>query len=412
MDQIIRLPSLTSYQQQIVDALNDNKITTILLKKGRQCGGSFLNKVLCTKWLLEPNIKIMYVTPTNKLARNFYDEMVKRFPNKFIQQKNGTDLYIKSTLNSELQFFSSESGNSIRGFQCDYMLLDEAAYINTELYQDVLLGCMFVRGKKLIMTSTPAGESGFFWSTYIDKTVNDNPNIFVVETNINENPFVSEEKKNDIKLMVSQKTYNQEYLALFLKNGNGLFEYSKSLIPEVLEKTNNYKCVAGIDLGKKDKTVMSILNLAGNMVGLFEWSDMSYTTMIDELLIKLKEYNVEKVVIEKNSIGDVVIDMMANKIHNGCEIIDFFTSNKSKNEIMEELMVAFEQNKIKIFNNKKLLNQLDGMSVEFNEKTRLQSFLNKRTSDGHSDYVMALAFSNRAFNELTNKSNYQIKFIR
>lgn len=63
---------------------------------------------------------------------------------------------------------------------------------------------------------------------------------------------------------------------------------------------------------------------------------------------------------------------------------------------MESLMLSFETCKILMLNNDKLKHQLDSMGVEYNHKTRTTTYVNKRDTSGHSDYVMSLAFAKQS----------------
>lgn len=409
----VTLPKLMSYQKEIVSHIDNPNVKILVFKKSRQIGGSFLNKLLCIKWLLQKGEKIAYITPTLKLAKDFYNELTLKIPYQLVSKCNGAELKVTSITNSTLQFFSAESDAAIRGFQFTYMIIDEAAFQTDKVYYEILRATMLVRGKTILMCSTPNGEAGFFYDNYVEGKINNNPAVKVIEANIFDNPFISDEDKLLIQNTTPVRVWRQEYLAEFLSNGSGIFDYKNSLLNYTDELTDEKHTltVAGLDLGKQDRTVLTILNKAGRMINVFEWSNMSYIMIIDNIIKAINKYSVKSIVVESNSVGDAVIDMMKEKMPRSCKLDDFYTSNKSKNDIMESLMLSFESGKILILNNDKLKHQLDSMGVEYNHKTRTTSYVNKRDASGHSDYVMSLAFANKALEDLNHTGKYVYRMI-
>ena len=376
-------------------------------------------KCIVTKWLLSGgnggNEYIGYITPTSKLGRNFFVELIKYIPPEFIKHKDKTDMKITSINGNQLQFFSAESENAVRGFQFSRLIIDEASYQTDEFFYDILLGTIAVRCLTVLMVSTPKGSNGFFYKHYIDGTINSeqNPHIKVVETSINENIYISDDNKEIIKNSVPKRVWEQEYLGMFLENGNGIFDYKDCLVDpnsfgnEVSQKD----CIAGLDLGKRDRTVLTVFNKQKHMVGQWEWSNIPYTTQLEYILVKLKLYGVKTIVIESNSIGDTFIDMFKLKVSGAIKVLDFYTSNSSKNELIENLMLEFETKQIKIFKSEKLEHQLDSFGVEYNHKTRTLTYVNQRDSTGHSDYLMSLALCVWGLKTINRVGHYSYKLI-
>jgi len=53
-----------------------------------------LCKVLCTKWLLEPNKEIGYLTPALKLSKKFFNDLTSVIPESLLVKSNASDLVI------------------------------------------------------------------------------------------------------------------------------------------------------------------------------------------------------------------------------------------------------------------------------------------------------------------------------
>ena len=72
---------------------------------------------------------------------------------------------------------------------------------------------------------------------------------------------------------------------------------------------------------------------------------------------------IKQIQIERNSIGSVYLSMLKRKI-NAALIKEFETTNESKRRIIEQLVEAFLQGKIKIVNDPRLVKQLQNYAAE------------------------------------------------
>lgn len=135
-----------------------------VLSIGRQFGKSLLavNQVLY--WFFNvPNCKIGWVSPIYKQSKKVFKDIENAFaenPHVF-KSKNGTELTFSSHKNSSIEFFSAERYDNIRGFTFDYLVCDEFAFMDNEAWTEVLRATVLVRGKKVLLISTPKGKNHF-----------------------------------------------------------------------------------------------------------------------------------------------------------------------------------------------------------------------------------------------------------
>ena len=76
---------------------------------------------------------------------------------------------------------------------------------------------------------------------------------------------------------------------------------------------------------------------------------------------------------ELNSLGTPLTDFLKNRSQLSAikdKFIGFNTTNQSKNAIVQNLQIAFENNEINILDDAKQLNELATYSAEYNPKTR------------------------------------------
>lgn len=398
---IINLPKPLNYQQDIIDMLEQPDIKFVIFLKSRQSGGSFLNKMLVTKWALEnKNVKIGYITPTLKLSKRFFKELsISLKP--FISNENRTDLIFDFKTGSDLQFFSGESKDAIRGFQFDYVILDEAAFMNTETINLIISPTWMIIGKKVVLCSTPNGNAGFFFDS-CQLAVNKEPGFGIKQINIYDNPFISKNEIESKKKQIPERVWRQEYMGEFIDGSGTVFTNYRNCI----SKTNIIKNItyyAAIDWAKEnDYTVVTIINEMKQVVEIYRINKIEYTQQVKLIANKLRQYNVKQVISEENNIGTVVNELLRRE-WNG--IIQKITLNNTlKRQIIEDLCVAFENMDIEIPDHEALLSELQSFTCNYNPSTQLVKY--EAPSGLHDDCVISLAYAYYAVQHKMTANSY------
>ena len=125
--------------------------------------------------------------------------------------------------------------------------------------------------------------------------------------------------------------------------------------------------------------------------------------LIGEFLWKVRKK--KKVVVEVNSMGATYVNLLKNKISSlgiRCQVIEFFTTNDSKREIIENLQVNCLNGTIQLLKNNKLLLQ---MVSYMSEKTPTGKITYNASLGAHDDCVISLALALWG----TRRGNYNIR---
>lgn len=339
------------------------------------------------KWALSNNNqKIGYVTPTLKLSKLFHKELCQSL-HPFIINENKTDLIIEFKTGSYVQFFSAEAGDSIRGFQHHLTILDEVAFMKDDILNLIIRPTWSVIGKKVILCSTPNGNSGFFYEN-CQAALSGDLNSKIKRISIYDNPFISKEEIEMIKKQVPERVWKQEYLGEFVDGSGTVFTNYKNCVGEPLLKTG--RIYAGIDWGKQnDYTVVTFINEAKEIVDLYRINTIDYTQQVKLVTTKLNKWKPYLTVSEENNIGTVVNEML-KKEYNG-KIRTVTLDNKLKKDMIENLVVAFEQEDITIPNNEILLGELQAFTCVYNPST--QNIKYNAPSGLHDDMIISLAYA-------------------
>lgn len=322
-----------------------------------------------------------WVSPVYKQSKKVFEEMVQAFAGTDLLQTNATELTIKIG-KSSLQFFSAERYDNIRGFTFDYLVADEFAFMDEEAWTEVLRATVLVKGKKILLISTPKGKNHFYNLFNLDGV---NPQYKSYRMSSYDNPLINPSEINDARLTLPDHVFRQEYLAEFMDGGAGIFT------PTFEQASGGSSFYAGVDLGRADDySVLSIFNDQGKQVFIDRWRHDSWSSISAKIASKINEYNATTYV-EVNSIGDAILEQIRNLCRSPLNVNPFVTTAKSKNDAIESLAVATQQNSVTFLPIDWLKKEFDVFTFEYNAKSRTIKY--GAPYGFHDDGIMATAIA-------------------
>jgi RNA-binding protein YhbY len=386
---------------EIHNAINsDGKYFVVSI--GRQFGKTLLGENQALKWAVENNWKIGWISPTYKQCKKVFKEIVRAMgKNPFITSANHSDLVLNFTTGSTMLFYSAEAYDSIRGETFDALVGDEVAFWKPEAWNEVLKATVLVKGKKVLLLSTPKGKNQFY--TLFNQSIN-NDNYHSFYGTSFDNPFIERSEIEDARRMLPDHIFRQEYLAEFLDDASSVFRNIKECI-EIGEETRTL--FAGVDLGRADDyTVLTIVDQNNKEVYCERWRHLEWSTIINNVVTQLNKYK-PNVLIESNGAQDAIYEQIRDKVnYNKSKVKPFVTTSKSKQAIVENLIVAFENKEIGIIGKDWQISELEAFTYEYNLKTRTIKY--SAPSGLHDDYVMSRAICNEAHKIMKSSGIYHI----
>jgi RNA-binding protein YhbY len=310
-------------------------------------------------------------------------------------------LVIEFDTKSTLQFYSAEAYDSIRGETFDALVGDEVAFWKPEAWNEVLKATVLVKGKKVLLLSTPKGKNQFY--TLFNQSIN-NDNYHSFYGTSFDNPFIDRSEIEDARRMLPDHIFRQEYLAEFLDDASSVFRNIKECI-DTGEETRTL--FAGVDLGRADDyTVLTIVDQNNREVYCERWRHLEWSTIISNVVTQLNKYK-PNVLIESNGAQDAIYEQIRDKVnYNKSKVKPFVTTSKSKQAIVENLIVAFENKEIGIIGKDWQISELETFTYEYNLKTRTIKY--SAPSGLHDDYVMSRAICNEAHKTMKSSGIYHI----
>lgn len=396
---------LNKPQQDMLALIEKNKF--VFAAMSRQIGKSVLCKVLCTKWLLEPNKEIGYITPSLKLAKKFFNDLTGIIPESLLVKSNASDLILQSITGSTLYFYSAEQGNRIRGVTFDYLVLDEAAFYKEDtganhIWYSILQPTIKVKGKKIVMVSTPNGQSGF-WYDLIQKALKGQKGYAYIKRTIYDDSMCTDIE--EIKNSTPDLMFRQEFLCEFIAGANSFFTGYHNCYDDTMTFNWNQPLWAGIDWSStgKDETIVTFINGLNQIIQYNIEGDLD--SKYRQIASILNKYSLKGVYAEDNSIGSVMINELKKQMRQKNVLKPFTTTNDSKTEIVTELALSLEKEEL-TYNDLQLDRQLGAFGYSVS-KTKKLTFEGKGE---HDDRVMSLALALKAKKDMVYYSASNFAF--
>ena len=425
---IIEFPKLELWQKDLFDYYNEHpKGKWLVCRAIRQVGKSILAQILLVYASMSKSNSVSYsISPVISQSRKIFEDIVKwAYP--IIKKSNSSLLTITFINGSIIKLKSAEQSDSIRGETCKgngILVVDEAAFINSDFFYSVVVPITNVANSDIIIFSTPKFRKGFYYDLY---TTGLNEDIKIKSfdwTKYDTSKFLPKETLEIYRKKLPKTAFASEYLGEFI-DGDGLVfnnfkrcagDYKLSKDKE-LYITIDWACGNG---GNSDSTVLTFGQFDKKICisHQISFNDKKPTETIqfikDIVYDYLNEgYRIINIIGEKNSIGNVYYSMLIQAINeleeywnrvvdwrDECEINvgTFLTTNESKKRMVERLELCFEKDLIIIPNDPELLNQLSMFEATVNNNGTILYGVQKTEHDDRPLSLMILV--DKLFNEL------------
>lgn len=392
-------PKLKPWQEQVYNAVSGQlgSAKRFVVKSGRQRGKSFLMNILVLEYCFKyPGTESVIVEPISSQCRRVFSQIVDALENTpLIKSSNASDLVIKLKNGSQITFKSGESKKAVRGLTCSGLcVIDECSFIDDDVIQ-IILPIINVHKCPLLLISTPMFSEGFFYNQYMKQS----DRILQFDWALDKfdfSEFISAEMLADYKIEYTPQKYRTEIEGEFISDSSFVFGNFKECIFIPTDYTPVY---AGIDFGTgtgSDSTVVTFFNKYRQVIHIWSTNTLSPTEQIDAIANLINERpTLKKVLVEGNSIGEVYYDSIKSKLKNKMLIEKFMTTNDSKKEVIEDLILAFQRHEIGILDDPMLLKQLSYYDIQ---RLKNGNYTYNNSNDSiHDDYVISLALGYHCF---------------
>jgi phage FluMu gp28-like protein len=400
---IIKGPDLHAGQLKVVDLIKSKK-KYIIVCAGRQNGKSFLAQSVMLNWAINtPGSTILCAAPTYSQVKRPLEEIADGLQGSgIIKSVNRSGFEIRFINGSKIIFRSVERPDNLRGLTIDYAVLDEFAYMPDSVWNKVIKPTLLVKGKQVLFISTPRGRNGFYDLFQLGQNP-DNPLYASIKMSYEENPFVDMKEIEEAKKTLPEHIFAAEYLAEFTDSGQTVFTNIEACEFNEWPRVEG-QVYAGLDLGRaNDWTVLTIMDHSGKVLEIYRDNKQDWSYMINRVLEIVKKWKA-RLMVEVNGLGDVVFEQLKKQYQN---TLPFVTSSKSKQDIIEALIVDFNTQAIQIPSRALFAPlQFELEIFTYTYSPRARSIQYTAPPGQHDDTVMSLAIANECRRKQSNYGNY------
>ena len=291
-----------------------------------------------------------------------------------------------------IEFKSAErEDEGLRGAGLDFAIIDEASRVSKKSWEQGVRPALSDKLGLAIFISTPKGRN-WFYDLYL-KGQSENKEIKSWQYPTHTNPFFPKEEWEVIKVSTPEMILKQEYLADFLEDEATVFKNLMRCFRGDLEGpfAKEFYTI-GIDLGKtEDFTVIIVLkNSTKQLVDIYRENRLDWGVQKDLIRGVISRYPNHLAVIDSTGLGDPISDDLRRY---GINIQDYKFTNKSKEALVEQLVIAIEQGLIgipEVSQTQFLIDELKSFSYEILPSGRIRY----SAPDGlHDDGVVSLALA-------------------
>ena len=208
------------------EVFNSKKRFRVLVA-GRRFGKSYLSCIELLRGAIEkPGETFFYCAPTYRMAKDIAWKALKKLvPKVWIESKNETDLRLELVNGSSIELKGTENAMALRGRSLSGVVLDEAAFMGSEVWFEVIRPALADKQGWALFISTPDGTASWFYDLWC-YTASDPTGEWQrwCYTTI-EGGNVPEEEVEAARAQLDERTFRQEFEASF-ENLTGLVAVS------------------------------------------------------------------------------------------------------------------------------------------------------------------------------------------
>lgn len=301
-------------------------------------------KIISEKWQQEEKLQILWAAPTYQMSARGIDTL-KLMARDLIAAKiieiKGISPVVANLNGHKIYFLSTDNPDSLRGFFWDFIVLDEAAYLSDTVYNEVILPTTLDKDSKILAISSPAGESGWFYSQAM-KADRENVDFFKFSTY--DNPHIKKEVIENMRKQMPIQSFKQEIMAEFISGADALIHNLEGCDSKHICTCDSKKIIT-MDLARYiDYTVlMSWCPVCHHITNFQRMQLLDWSIQKGKIVNFYNDNNGYKLIFDCNSIGDVMQSALQGE---SIELIPVKITSASKNPMVLGMIMALEQRKI------------------------------------------------------------------
>lgn len=386
------------YQKELLDGASRHRV----MASGRQVGKSRICAWLALhQAITEPYKKVLITAPSLRQSSLLFDTLyseieqsgmsdeewgIDRDTQTIIEFDNGSSIHCLPT---------GRNGNKIRGFTADMVIVDEAAFINNQIFEEILEPMLFATQGRMVLASTPYGTSGFFYQKFDEAEYDSEWERMQVASMAN--PLVDDEDIEKFKRGKTQVQIDREVHGKFRDAAGQFFDpddIKACLANGPVERVDETHASLGVDIAGTgtDRSVFIGIDGSGNVFYHKSYDEMGILEAAGHIKKIDSTYDFNQIYVDRTAIGQGTVEKLANDPQIARKHEAIYFSVQKKQEIYQRLKAALEAQALTIPPDNDIRRELDAIQADELKSGNLSIDVNGDdvTRSDHAD-AMALA---------------------
>ena len=411
----------------LVDAPDHQKLLRDLsLRQVAVCGRGWGKSLVFSRknlWLLftKPNVESLIISSTQRQSMIMFDYCYSTIKANSLMREmlqhpgtTHTIIKLKSPLNGKLTALPC-SPDKLRGYHPDWVFLDEASIIPTEMITSEIMMMLTKPNAGLVMSGTPMAFDHVFRKAFLDTkrcSIHHYPS--------GSSPLVSQTQLAEWREMMTKEEWQREVEALWVEASQTFFPMdliaacvdseldnpaSPNRFVEEIETFDSEqrqgRYFAGLDLGKQiDYSVLAVIQLTEkDEVRLVHKRQFPLGTPYPEVIAYAarthQTFDFDGMYVDKTGIGDAVVDELESI--DMPEVKGVFFTDAEKENMLNYLKLLMEKKLLRIRGeDKQLIAQINEQQYEYLKPNSAQERIHikfRHPKGRHDDQLFALALA-------------------
>jgi len=367
-----------------------------VIAKGRRFGltKGYANYVI--EKMLEGLSPVLWVdalyTNIDRYVERYFVPILRQLPAehwKWRQQKKELSIFDR-----KCDFRSADRPELLEGFAYRLIILNEAGIILKDeyLWENAIRPMIMDFNPDQLIGGTPKGQNLFF-DLKVKAEDDQDPRYrdwkYFHFTSY-DNPYINKKEIDTLVADMPEHVRNQEIFAEFLEDSASVFKNVDSSVikgyhGEPPDPDKMY--YIGVDLAKHvDFTVISVLDESGKQVYFQRLNKLDWPYQKRLIADLVRNYQ-GRLCMDATGVGDPIYDDLVNE---GLDVEGYKFTNQSKKQLIECLMISFEQGKNKLMDELVQTNELKMFGYEISASGVLKY---SAPQGKHDDCVIGLALA-------------------
>jgi len=286
-------------------------------------------------------------------------------------------------------------GSNIRGYggKDNMVIVDEAAFINDQIFQEVLSPMMAVGGGSFILLSTPFGKKGFLYERFNDRK------WYTMQVPSSANPLVDDKFIAEQRNNLTSTQFKQEILGQFVESADSFFTRDELIdcAEETVSRSSDITYL-GVDLASTggDESVYVCIDDEGNVFHIEHTTDKPMTDAMGRIRELDSYYDFSKIMVDSTSLGQGTVDQVKESL--GRKVDGFKFTNEKKQSLYNTLKNELQNKNIAFpyipgkndTAGNKMVNQCLELEYSYTSSGKMKI---EHPPGGHDDFSDALALA-------------------